>query len=516
MKIRKGMVKLVLLSFVIVSWLFLPNAFADDFSVAGGVMNVHNPDGSFSTLLTIDIGDDFSGILPDDIGSITVTGPSGILPISKDDFTYTPRWREFFIAVDGSPEIGEYTFTVMSGALIGTDTDTQSVIRNIPVPDTDTLSPAEGEVLTSMTPTFSWGAVTHPETTVYYRLTINDLSGWRVFATGRQEGMLSYTLPAGILNPGETYTWRVRVTDSSDWLEVQNRSNSEWITFTMAGTLMHNAVPGIDLQYNAWGVNTWTSDADDPFTGISHSVKVVDYDGIASDGSSHTVTVTYPNGGPTKTLWFNYKMDNSTASYSMWDGDIDQPINIGQYSGAYVYEVEDPDGNWSEATDNLVVDTLDPPDETTFSPGYDAPQSIIAHFDDVYVNGVIYDDFQSGFDPDKWESQPPEVTYENGEVRFERTWNTESGSPRMKLVGPDGIKEIKATVRVGSISGDNPYARIGGTFCHDSVGEVTARVGIRGDEAVYVVYREWWEGNHYISKRLVPMTTLGPVTQGAN
>ena len=60
-------------------------------------------------------------------------------------------------------------------------------------------------------------------------------------------------------------------------------------------------------------------------------------------------------------------------------------------------------------TDDLQVNTLAPPDERTFSPGFNAPRSMIAHFDNVFKNGLLYDDFESDFDPEKWEWQPPEV-----------------------------------------------------------------------------------------------------------
>jgi len=51
-------------------------------------------------------------------------------------------------------------------------------------------------------------------------------------------------------------------------------------------------------------------------------IKIVDYDGIADDGSSHTVTVTYPDA-TVKTLSFNYKSDDHTAGYP-----THQPCNV--------------------------------------------------------------------------------------------------------------------------------------------------------------------------------------------
>lgn len=278
-----------------------------------------------------------------------------------------------------------------------------------------------------------------------------------------------------------------------------------------------SAQPGLQLHKDVSGVKTWTTNADTPFTGLSHDVKVVDYDGIADDGSSHTVTVTYPDRSTVKTLEFNYKKDANSAIYELWDGDIPQPIDAGTYTGNYVYRVtEVPGGDWTEATDYLDVDTVNLPDETTFSPRFDTPQAITAYFDDVYVNGSLYDDFESGFGSNNWNWQPSEVTYESGEVRFEQTYNPGRGSRWMNFKNPEGINEIKATVRVDSVTSNRPRARIRGTFCRDSEGDVSAQVGVRENDAVYGVSADREEGYHAISEDLVPLTSLGSVTQGNN
>ncbi len=58
---------------------------------------------------------------------------------------------------------------------------------------------------------------------------------------GYGEGMVSFTLPAGILLPGKSYIWRVRVgdshADSHDWIKLQNVAVSERMSFTMAQLL---------------------------------------------------------------------------------------------------------------------------------------------------------------------------------------------------------------------------------------------------------------------------------------
>ena len=201
--------------------------------IKGVIRHVHEPDHSFKTYIDIVIGKGFTGNLPDDLDTITVTGPKSHLPIGKDVFVYIPQLRDFFVRIPGSPEIGTYTFTVKGGDISGSAKDTQFALRTIPIPDTSTFSPAKWETLTSNTPTFSWGAVKAGEP-IYYRLEINKLHGGRVYSTGYVKGMFSHTVPDGVLKPGQAYRWRVRVADGDNWIKVQNRSHSEWRSFTMA------------------------------------------------------------------------------------------------------------------------------------------------------------------------------------------------------------------------------------------------------------------------------------------
>jgi len=138
--------------------------------ITGAIHHIHEPDNRFKTSIEVVIGEGFTGNLPDDVN------------------------------------------------------------RMIPIPDPSTFSPAQGETLTSKTPSFSWGAVEYSDIAIYYRLVIDDHSGNRVFSTRRVQNMLSYTVPQGVLKPGQAYRWRVRVTDSDDWIEMQNRSHSEWLS----------------------------------------------------------------------------------------------------------------------------------------------------------------------------------------------------------------------------------------------------------------------------------------------
>jgi hypothetical protein len=198
--------------------------------ITGAIHHVHEADQQSKVYIEILIGKNFSGQLPGSIDAITVTGPQGKLPIDRNDFDYQPSQRDFWITLPGVPQAGTYRFEVTSAGEGGATFDYQYVVATIPTPDSATFSPADGATLESTTPTFSWKAV-HADMPLYYRLEINKRYGGRVFSTGRDKHMVSYTVPKGVLKPGESYRWRIRVADSDDWLNVQNRSHSKWHIF---------------------------------------------------------------------------------------------------------------------------------------------------------------------------------------------------------------------------------------------------------------------------------------------
>ena len=218
----------------------------------------------------------------------------------------------------------------------------------------DSFEPANGTTVDSMTPIFSWDAVDFDN--ACYRLEINDQDGNRVYATGYVQGMLSTVVPIGKLQPGQTYFWRVRITDDENWKDIQNRANSEWVEFTMADTLSHDATPALDLD--GWGVVVY-SGGDDivEWTNLDTYVKVIDHDGIAPDGSSHRVTLKFPNN-TTYDLQYDYSESPTVAYYG-------HNFETAPQSGDYIFRVVDPGNNSGEITDNLaeqfILNPLAPP-----------------------------------------------------------------------------------------------------------------------------------------------------------
>jgi len=212
------------------------NAAASEIPIEAAVYHVHRPGGSHKTCLDIVVGRSFSGKLPDDIDSITVIGPNGDLPIGKDDFNYNPRWKAFWIVLPGFPEIGEYSFKLVSGNSIGSAADTQSSIKTIPIPDASKFNPARVETYSCLTPVFSWSSINGAEA-LYYQLQIRDIHRKHVYRTDYVRDMLSIRIPPNRLIPGRTYQWRVRVADGPNWITLNNLSQSRWISFSTAQQL---------------------------------------------------------------------------------------------------------------------------------------------------------------------------------------------------------------------------------------------------------------------------------------
>ena len=271
-----------------------------DFTLTGSVMNVHLPDDTFATYLDVYIEDFNDGILPDDIDSITYhVGPGGTPIAILDDpnieiTRYSDSAYDFFIAVPGQPDLNDYTFTVTSGNATRTTTDTQSVIRKIPLPDVSSFYPQPGGTVSSYTPLFAWNPVEYGSLPLYYRLQILDTWDNIVYSTSRTLNMTSHLVPSGILWNGQSYYWRVRVTDSGNWLDVENRSHSAWQPFTMAYQLYSDS-DGDGLLDNVEDTNqngtvdageTDPNDADSDNDGIIDGLEDWNRNGIVDAGET--------------------------------------------------------------------------------------------------------------------------------------------------------------------------------------------------------------------------------------
>ena len=399
----------------------IDNADAPDLKVDGVIWQANTPTG-LKTYIDVLIYNHLSGqsgffgTVPDDLSNITVTGPNGLLPYDKNSFEYSeplPIFTECLLIIDNPPELGEYTFTVTTPYSNGTATDYQSENKIIPIPDINTFSPVDGAVLSSKTPAFSFEAIDYNEADVYYRIKITDSQDNHVFLSTRRKGITSIAIPEGTLTPGQTYKWRAECFESSEFLKVQNRSESEWLTFSMDSTLSHSSKPAINIG-PAWGITTYNT-TNGMF--LVFDVGIIDQDGVADNGSSHQATVTFPDGTTTYTLNL-YKLMSSTLAYYNYG----IPITGNPQAGEYTFTVTDLDGNMFSIVDTLTINALTPPDEDSFTPSM-KNESVIVYFDNVYVNGSLYEDFNSYTSmndcvPSKWFYYSGQTSIENQQLKM--------------------------------------------------------------------------------------------------
>jgi hypothetical protein len=335
--------------------------FALEYPIFVEINMSQRPEDTFNTWYGIYFFD-FGNFDIDSVVSITMSGPSGS-PVyhytreegDDDDFVKN-QWHGFHVSAPGvQPEVGTYTFTVVTDDFSTTVTHIRRENKILPLVDADTLSPADGSVITSTVPVFEWGAIEDPPMPLFYRLQVYDDTGYRIYASQRKAGLGSVALPEGLLEPGRTYTWHVSVYDTHDGNFVENVSHTESYAFTMGDTtsISHTSPPAIDLD--GWGTVSWRRSNTDA---TSMYIKVIDHDGIAYDGSSHQVSAIL--NGETYSLYHVRSDSAYEAYYEYWDADNPAP------AGDYVFTATDPEGNTGSLTDTLVVDQLPIFDENTF------------------------------------------------------------------------------------------------------------------------------------------------------
>lgn len=196
------------------------NFFLDTIVVPfAGVSNVNRPDG-IKTHLDIGINVD-----PGEVAQAYVNGPDGFYyEFQASD--YLPYQSEFFKAIDGSPALGDYIFTVaLTDGTIQSVTDTQGPLETLPV-----ILASEYEIIggDGVTATLRWPAVAGR--VLFYRVSLYDASGNLLGRTPRFGGTATVTMP-GALMPHTTYQVRVEVHDSDLFQTLNNRSNGELLTF---------------------------------------------------------------------------------------------------------------------------------------------------------------------------------------------------------------------------------------------------------------------------------------------
>jgi len=188
-----------------------------------GVANVNTSQGLKTYL---DIG---TNIDPADVARAYVNGPGGF-SYEFQPGDYLPFFSEYFKALDGSPALGDYIFTVeLTDGTTQSVADTQGPLESLPI-----ILASEYEIIgdDGVTPTFKWPEV--PGRVLFYRLRIYDGDGIEVLRTGRLGGTAYVTAP-GELMPNTTYQLRIEIHDSNYFETLDNRANGELLEFTTGG-----------------------------------------------------------------------------------------------------------------------------------------------------------------------------------------------------------------------------------------------------------------------------------------
>ncbi len=246
-------------------------------AVGATVRHYTGGDGKSYTWYSIPIDGDLEGVAPEEIDELQILCDGEDLSLPLDEFTYltlNARWQGgsgayeyMMVIVPGAPKLGEYTFTLRSGAVSNTYSEIQSQNNRFPAPDTGTLKLRAS--------TFSWEPISSATGPYYYRLEIQDPRSSSVscsiafpeasdrcdivypYMTSRVRGMTSHTVPDGFLTRGETYYARVSVCDAPNFHDVQNRSMTPWVIFTYGG-----GIPYMFVQhYKVESADVWRSDA---------------------------------------------------------------------------------------------------------------------------------------------------------------------------------------------------------------------------------------------------------------
>ena len=192
-------------------------------------------------------------------------------------------------------------------------------------------------------------------------------------------------------------------------------------------------------------------------------------------------------------MYFVRSFGPTSAGYEFWDGNPPP-------DGTYTFTVTDPDGNSGSVAEVFDFDPLETPDTDSITPSLKNPvnEHITATFDNVLVNGVLYDDFDSyssidDIDYSKWSTWHPNTSISGGQMVSTLSNSVGRANGGLSFTNPETINSIQADITVGSIStlDGPPRARIRGTFCHNGTGDIGASINVKGNQITWSVAEEY-------------------------
>lgn len=310
------------------------------------------------------------GLAPWEVGAIRLKDAAGNTVLQKTSSLFFVHFMdsffEAFVTQTNRPAPGPYTIEMdyLRSGQIKTLT-----VENIPFTyadvlavDLTSLAPGANYYFKTTQPTFSWSPISDPN--AHYRVKISEPMNRIPIWKSDWSKNTSATVPAGILEPGGTYYWTVLTTASIDpmftfsYVNAQDSPSSMTAyRFTIDAGYQNASPPA--FTDNGYGIVIYNT-----ASGANYDigVNIVDLDGIASGGSSHTVTMKTPSGKEYP-LYYSYSTSPTAAYYT---GFVN--LNGGSpESGDFTFTVTDPEGNTGTMVDKVVVNILPLPDAATFS-----------------------------------------------------------------------------------------------------------------------------------------------------
>jgi Leucine-rich repeat (LRR) protein len=237
-----------------------------------------------------------------------------------------------------------------------------------------------------------------------------------------------------------------------------------------------------------WGfVYTYTTTAG---TFLAFECGVMDHDGIGENGATHLVSAATPDGRVVQ-LGYDGRESDTIAYY--W-GTLDlggNPANA--IPGNYTFTVKDPEGNVGTFIDNLNVSALEAPDQNSFTPSLKNPvaERLNVTYDNVFINGQLYDDFNSynsmqDVDRAKWRNpENPGLSIQNGQLNIHVENVVGSTNYNLAAAPIDSFTSMKADITVTDATSDNQAARFCGRLYNNGVADVYVYIRVSRNKVSY-------------------------------
>lgn len=197
------------------------------------VFGLTKSDGSHQTVCELAFGEFcVQNLQPDQI-TFTITDPAGQLIASQDTIDYEGN-LEYYGEFPVTPVTGTYTLTGQADGQSFSKNRTMTHIRKLPVVNHTSSTPIDGQVVSSLAPSISWNRVKYSDISLKYRLRLRTVDGTYLLKEDfidPETDPVSVTVEQGLLEPGQTYRYRIDVYDHEKYWFTENIAKGDYVYF---------------------------------------------------------------------------------------------------------------------------------------------------------------------------------------------------------------------------------------------------------------------------------------------